>query len=636
MKKIKNRSKMIKEVYKIIYLAFLLVCIPHIVSANDITFTGIRMGGQNTTNKEIRVVFDLEWKNSWRIGTEPKGEVETVFIRSGGSGYTDGTHTITFSGGGATSNATANILVSGGIVTQVLSFTKGAGYELSPTTFSGISTSNEVAIFDVHIAPWWDAAWVFGKYRVVGTSEWKHMKIATNGHSGGAGTSVVLKTGRVNEAVAHHPTNNPNTGLFFYRSSPSVGTFSIKDAFFVWDYGSDGVLDEDEIEFNVHGIEMVYVPTGAFYLGSGGSEAGAFYSQHSNQPFLVQSGNAITVGSNAGQLYYNCANSNACGDQSGPIPASFPNGYSAFYAMKHEASQQFYVDFLNTLAAVQQDNRAKNSCSTIEAPGVAYFCPTCDVSQYTMNGQLYYISGMRWRCAVKTVSPARISQGISAVFATDLPKVAAQGFNWSDIAALADWASMRPMSELEFEKLARGTAYPVPNEFVWGKTDINTTFFSTSNFGHANEVVSSGLSSTRGNATCVPCIWQSSEYGPLRAGVFATANSDRVSAGASFYGALEMTGNVSEALVTIANATGRGFTHMHGDGEVSSSGFANVSSWPGADSSGVNTSYIGAIYRGSHANNNACLPISTRGNLPSTNNRANFLGARFVRSAPLD
>jgi len=631
-----NASRLKANYTNIIWIVLLLFIMVKPLSANDITFSGIRMGSQNTSDKVIQVLFDLKWDNSWRIGTTPQSEVEMMYIRSGGSGYTDGSYTITFSGGGATSNATANVVVSGGSVTQIVSFTKGSGYEMSPTSFLGITTSNEEAIFDVHIAPWWDAAWVFGKYRVVGTSVWNHMKLAVSGHSTGTGTSSVLKTGRVNESIAHHSTSNPNTGLFYYRSSPSLGTFSIKDAYFLWDYGTDGVLDDDEIEFSVHGIEMVYVHKGAFYLGSGGSENGVFYSQSKSQPFLVQSANAINVGSNAGELYYDCANSTNCGDQSGPIPATFPNGFNAFYAMKHEASQQFHVDFLNTLAAVQQDNRSKNGCSTIEAPGVAYMCPTCDVSQYTMNGQFYYISGMRWRCAVKTVSPANISQGVSAVFATDLPKVAAQGFNWSDIAALADWSSMRPMTELEFEKLARGSAYPVPNEFVWGKTDINTTFFNTSNFGQANEIVSSGLSTSKGNATCVPCIWQSSQHGPLRAGVFASAYSDRVISGASFYGALEMTGNVSEALVTIANTKGREFTYIHGDGEVSSSGFANMSSWPGADSTGINTTFLGAIYRGSHANDNACLPISTRNNLPQSNNRANFLGARFARTAPID
>src|SRR5690606_29684717 len=34
--------------------------------------------------------------------------------------------------------------------------------------------------------------------------------------------------------------------------------------------------------------------------------------------------------------------------------ASWPNGFNAFYCMKHEITQQAYVDFLNTLTYAQQ------------------------------------------------------------------------------------------------------------------------------------------------------------------------------------------------------------------------------------------------------------------------------------------
>jgi formylglycine-generating enzyme required for sulfatase activity len=620
---------------KIILTIYILLINLSLIIGNEIKFTGINLGLRDTSSKTIQVTFQLEWNNSWRIGTTPKGEVEAVFIRSKGSGYTDGFHTVSFAGGGSSQSATAELEVNGGEVIGVRILNKGAGYTTSPSGFSGLTTTGNDAILDVHVSPWWDAAWVFGKYRVKGTAEWKHMKLAAQGHSTGQGTSAICKVGRVDETMAYNRTNNPNTGVYYYRSQPSSGTFLISNAYILWDYGIDNISDDAEIEYQLHGIEMVYVPSGSYYLGSGGNEANSFYSQNSNNPYLVNSATAITIGSGAGELFYFSSNANQFGDQAGPIPAAFPNGFTAFYAMKHEISQQHYVDFLNTLKANQQDNRAKNSCSTIEAPGVAYLCPTCDVSQYTMNGVFYYISGMRWRCAIKTVSPASISNNIPARIETDLPHVPLSGRNWSDIAAIADWTSMRPMTELEFEKLARGTAKPVPEEFAWGLQAINTQFFNYTNYSAVNEVVSSGQSSSFGNGACVPCIQQSSQFGALRSGVFAKSQNDRVQAGASFYGALEMTGNVSEAVVTIANSQGRGFTHLHGDGMLSSNGFADISSWPGYVS-GENTGVLGAIFRGSHVNDNACAPISTRPELPNNNNRQQFLGARFARTAPIN
>lgn len=495
------------------------------LQASGLHFTGPRLADQDVSKGQVKVIFDLEWYHSWRVGSRPLGQVQKIYIREPGSGYSDGTYTITFSDGNPSSQATASVTISGGEVVSVSPLNYGAGYQWSPGNFTGISTTGNVAVFDVHIAPWWDAAWVFVKYRVQGTQTWKHMKLTESGHSVGSGTPAVCVPGKIDESVPYDASSNPVTGVYFYRSQESTGTFSLSDAYLVWDYRSEGIQDDDIIEFSMHGVEMIYVPSGAFFVGSGGDEHGAFFSYGSQDPYLISNANAIQVGESTGYLMYPCSNESQCGDGLGPVPATYPNGFKAFFAMKHELTQQMQVDFLNTLAANQQNNRSRNFCSTIEAPGIAYMCPTCDVSQFFVNGTLNYISGMRWRCAVKVVSPAQINNDIPAVFETDLPKVAAQGFNWADIAAIADWASMRPLSELEFEKLARGSAKPQENEYAWGTSQINTSEFSFNNLGQDSESISSGLSQSQGNASCVPCIRRSSEFGPMRNGVFATSNS---------------------------------------------------------------------------------------------------------------
>lgn len=96
-----------------------------------------------------------------------------------------------------------------------------------------------------------------------------------------------------------------------------------------------------------------------------------------------------------------------------------------------------------------------------------------------------------------------------------------------------------------------------------------------------------------------------------------------------------MTGSVAEAVVTIANTQGRSFNSIHGDGMLSSDGFANMPSWPGIDNNQLNTGREGVIVKGSHMNQNQCDPISTRPNFPANNNRSQFLGARLARTAPL-
>ena len=53
----------------------------------------------------------------------------------------------------------------------------------------------------------------------------------------------------------------------------------------------------------------------------------------------------------------------------------------------------------------------------------------------------------------------------------------------------------------------------------------------------------------------------------MRAGVFATPDSDRVAAGASYWEILELSGNVREQVVSVGHVRGRAFAGTHGTGE---------------------------------------------------------------------
>ena len=67
------------------------------------------------------------------------------------------------------------------------------------------------------------------------------------------------------------------SGVFIYRSGYGNGAFAITGARLRWDYGVNGVADDAAVDIRVFAIEMVYVPQGAFSLGSTGTEVGAFY-----------------------------------------------------------------------------------------------------------------------------------------------------------------------------------------------------------------------------------------------------------------------------------------------------------------------------------------------------------------------
>ena len=427
----------------------------------------------------------------------------------------------------------------------------------------------------------WDAAWVFVKYRV-DSGDWQHATLHSSGHSGGTGTSTTVTPAA------------DGTGAFIYRDSVGSGTFSITGAQLRWNYGVNGVADNATVDIRVFAVEMVYVPEGAFALGSGGTEYGAFYMYPTTtNTYLVSSEAGITVGANAGNLYYPTATYS--GDQTGPVPAAFPKGYNAFYCMKYEISQQQYVDFLNSLTSTQASNRYSSASS-----------------------------GYRYGISVS-----------SGVYSTSNPYVACNFLTWMDGAAYSDWAGLRPMTELEYEKACRGTLTPVANEYAWGTVTITGSVYTLSNAGANNEGIATNYSSGAGNAS----YWSTGNpiNGPMRVGIFAanSLNTGRITAGASYFGIMELSGNLWEQSVTIGNATGRGFTGLHGNGALSAAGYANVTAWPGLTGDEV-TGADGEGFRGGMWNYAAtCVRVSDRifAAIPGATRSENF-GFRAVRSGP--
>lgn len=431
----------------------------------------------------------------------------------------------------------------------------------------------------------WDAAWVFVKYRVNGNT-WRHATLSQDNSTAPAAASL--------EVVSDQ------TGAFIYRSADGSGDVNWAGIALQWDYGADGVDENALVDIQVFAIEMVYVPEGSFHLGTGfiGTEAGAFHSLLSigsiflRTTYAVQSEAAITISNSPNNLYYD-EGAGHSGDQLGPIPAAFPKGYAAFYCMKYEVSQDQWVGFFNTLSQTQKT--------------------ALDVT----SGDGKNMDDVLLRNAVSWPDAGNAS--------TSLPNLPINYVGAPFMMAYMDWAALRPMTELEYEKACRGSQAAVPNEYAWGTTNIHAVNYIISNEGLANEQITNPGSGV-GNVAYS----QTNAIGMLRCGIFAASATlnNREETGGSYYGIMELTGNLYERAVSVGNPQGRAFTGLHGNGSISATGTANVANWPLGSGEGLG-------YRGgSYFNPNIYLYVSDRSDAANTFLGSNGrVGFRAVRTA---
>jgi formylglycine-generating enzyme required for sulfatase activity len=442
----------------------------------------------------------------------------------------------------------------------------------------------------------WDAAWIFVKYDE-GSGFWRHAFIDTSDNNHIPSSGSVIKTGITNVGGT-----NKGIGVFIYRSSNGSGPVNFINVKLRWNYGSNNLPENASVLLKVYGMEMVYVPQGGFTAGDGVSTASIGWGGSMANPLAVNNENLISFGISANGYYTSGGNTQETSTGGAfSVPAIFPKGFNAFYCMKYEVSQKQYVDFLNALTPEQEINR--------------YSFSNCNTLRNTICG----------------------TQGNRT---TSAPDRACNYLGWADHAAYLDWSGLRPMTELEFEKACRGPLSPNGNEFAWGSTILgNITSFSGTD-GSGTETKSPGTGTVNLN-------YNSGISGPVRCGIFSASNNggsfSRLNAGATYYGIMEMSGNLSERVVTIGNPEGRAYSGVHGDGILSYNGNAfKVTNWPGIDSnseitdSGANSSKGTGLKGGSWSSTNTNeLKISGRVYAAYyTNSRGSTHGARGVRTAP--
>ncbi|MBC3759513.1 SUMF1/EgtB/PvdO family nonheme iron enzyme [Hyunsoonleella sp. SJ7] len=422
----------------------------------------------------------------------------------------------------------------------------------------------------------YDAAWVFIKFRV-NSGDWQHAQLSQ--------TDFVAPNGSVVDITSD------GLGAFVYRDSDGSGTINLQDLRLRWDYGAIDL--NDILDIQVFAIEMVYVPEGSFGVGgTSGDEIGKFYRWIPTLSYNINSENAINVAPGIGNLYYSVAQGEP-GDQAGPIPATFPKGFNDFYCMKYETSQSQWVSFFNTLTDTQKTEN--------------------DITGPTgKNSDDEFIrNAISWPDGAANAT-------------TTNPDVPMNYVRNTMVSAYLDWAGLRPMTELEFEKACRGPIAPKAGEFAWGSANIAVTPYTVINESQPNELVSNPDTGT-GNSNYQTTDGTTS--GPKRCGIFAASaiNKTREETGGSYYGIMELSGNVYERCISVGNPEGRSFTGVHGDGVLATSGLANASNWPVGNE--------GWGYRGgSYPNATTFIRVSDRNDAANsfsgTNGRIGFRGVR--------
>ncbi|MCS7073725.1 MAG: SUMF1/EgtB/PvdO family nonheme iron enzyme [Bacteroidia bacterium] len=411
----------------------------------------------------------------------------------------------------------------------------------------------------------WDAVWLFVKRKDCASNSWTHVNLSTN--SGDHAAAAPLTVQAVSDGK----------GVLVYRSGVGVGNIPPTSVTITF----TGVPAGD-YDFQVFGIEMVYIPQDSFYVGDGISTYFFYENIAGNPPYYIRNEGAINMSSTAGT-------NNLWGNGGGyvanaTIPAAFPKGFAPFYCMKYEISQAQYTDFLSTLDLAQAAARSGQPNTNRNGLGGAW--PT---------------------------------------FTSSAPNRAQNHLSWADLTAYLDWACLSPMTEFEFEKICRGPINPVNGEFAWGTpsiVDANTLV----NDGTATEGVSDAIGPGQGIANYGNNI----VLGPIRVGFAAKATTNRFQAGATYYGVMEMSGNLWERVVTVSNAQGRAFTGLNGDGILTSAptpGLPNVPNWPDP------VAATGSGFRGGSWNDaSGDLRISDRISAGATGStRVSTYGGRGVR-----
>lgn len=263
----------------------------------------------------------------------------------------------------------------------------------------------------------WDAAWVFVKYRLPGQSDESHATLAAEAANHGKPDGATLDVGLDNDGET-------GVGVFLHRTGAGKGPVAFKNVRLRWVHGA-GVVPGKDVQVRVYAIEMVYVPTGPFKVKSPWGHPMAAITQADP----TKAGGKLDTG-----------------PDSKPESSLYPNGYAAFYIMKHSISQGQYADLLNSQAS--------------------------DYSKVIYNKSRYAVLGLGtpWRFSDAFYGRNGFTIKRTAEtgrYAADKPGRHCMMLSVPDIQSFTAWAGLRPPTALEYEKACRGPREVRSDKDAW-------------------------------------------------------------------------------------------------------------------------------------------------------------------------
>ena len=438
----------------------------------------------------------------------------------------------------------------------------------------------------------YDGAWVFFKYRTSG-GKWEPLFLTGENNVIPSGFSVFQNTSTTGPP-AYFPLYK-KVGAMIYRDETNLGTGSVSAINVTL-----GLPATVPYNIDVRGmaIEMVYAPqplvvtTGGTiryraFLGDGDGTNESIHAFHYDDNTATTTSLKILkcdpntmddakLTNDGIYLYTNdtLQTTNPIGSLD-PFPSMKP-----VWCMKYELSQAGYRDFLNTLDATQQATRTDNAPTSVRGTPI-FTAPVI--------GNYIVIDVPATGTSAAVFSCNRNGNNVHNE-STDGEWDVCTMLKWTDLAAFLDWSGLAPMTEIQYERLARGVSSAGANpailgEFAWGDATITNGSYTLTNAGAENELASNA-STTLGNAN----------YGlsnttavSLRNGIFATSTSNRRTSGASYYGIMELSGSVNEYCISLGNVAGRSCKYVpNGDGIISELGNAKLPTssggfWPGME-----------------------------------------------------
>jgi len=400
------------------------------------------------------------------------------------------------------------------------------------------------------------------------TADWIFIKFSTSTSGGipadGSWKHATLISGSITGGTLSGALTVPSDhkGVYINHTASSSGGYV--NASVRWNYAADG-LTLFNAKVKVFAVSMVHIPAGSFRYGDGcvahcGTGEADFYNVVA--PRLVQSADASSD------------------IPPGATPNSWPNGYSSFYLMRYSVTQGQYADYLNTVGS----STAAAHYTSIVANGhnIAYNSAADYGSRYSAG------------------APAAAENYLAIMDA------------WSYLS----WAAMRPPTEMEFEKAARGDTTATNWYYPWG-TLIST---DTATYAPPNE-----------SGTCMRNYMNFNNLSGcqkvLDVGRYMSGDAYRTAAqtGASPYGLADMAGNVWNIVVNCAAAQTVPAGPSNGNGTP-----VEPASWP-VPGSGAGTALRGGGWSVAVTN---WLRISDRtyGNWVFHPDRSYDVGARGART----